>query len=39
LKLSVDYTALDNSRLAVFDDDEEDMDQLINEAEEADSND
>ena len=38
LKLAVDYIAIDPSKIAVFDDDEEDIDQLITEAEEADDN-
>jgi len=37
IKLAVDYTAIDASKLGVFDDDEEDLDQLITEAEEADN--
>jgi len=39
MKLAVNYVALDTSKLGVFDDDEEDLDQLITEAEEADKND
>jgi hypothetical protein len=38
MKLAVDYVALDTSKLGIFDDDEEDLDQLITEAEEADRN-
>jgi hypothetical protein len=38
MKLAVDYIAIDPSKIAVFDDDEEDLDQLIEEAEEADDN-
>ena len=38
MKLAVDYIAIDPSKIAVFDDDEEDIDQLIEEAEEADDN-
>ena len=38
LKLAVNYIAIDPAKIAVFDDDEDDMDQLIQEAEEADKN-
>jgi hypothetical protein len=38
MKLAVDYIAIDPSKIAVFDDEEEDLDQLISEAEEADKN-
>ena len=37
MKLAVEYTSLDASKLGIFDDDEEDLDQLIDEAEEADN--
>jgi len=36
MKLAVDYTAIDPTKIAVFDDDEDDLDQLISEAEDAD---